>query len=86
MSSVKKRSLWPSAATIALCVGLAAATLVLMLYHGAYLSNAWPLLLVLLCLGLHFFITGAAVMVRLARGKIGESPTRDRLRLSPPVA
>jgi hypothetical protein len=41
---------------IALCVFLAVAVLLLLLEHGAHVLGAWPLLLLLLCIGAHFFM------------------------------
>jgi hypothetical protein len=41
---------------IALCVFLAVAALLLLLEHGAHVLGAWPLLLLLLCVGVHFFM------------------------------
>ena len=41
---------------IALYVFLAVAVLLLVLEHGAHVLGAWPLLLLLLCGGMHFFM------------------------------
>lgn len=45
-----------SPAGIALCVFLAVAALLLLVEHRAHVFGAWPLLLVLLCLGMHYFM------------------------------
>lgn len=47
---------WRFPAGIALCVFLAAAALFLVLEHRAHLLGAWPLLILLLCAGIHFFM------------------------------
>ena len=43
-------------AGVALLVFLAVAALLLLLEHRAHLLGAWPLLLLLLCAGMHFFM------------------------------
>ena len=52
----ERRSLWRSPAGIALCVFLAVAGLLLVLEHGAHILGAWPLLFLLICGGMHFFM------------------------------
>lgn len=47
---------WRSRTGLALAVFLAVAALFLVLEHRAHLLGAWPLLLVLLCIGMHFFM------------------------------
>lgn len=49
-------SFFRSPAGIVLCVFLAVAALLLLLEHGAHVLGAWPLLLLLLCVGVHFFM------------------------------
>ncbi|MDP2123625.1 MAG: DUF2933 domain-containing protein [Parvibaculum sp.] len=44
---------WRSPAGLTLCVFLAVAALFLVLEHGAHLLGAWPLLCLLLCVGMH---------------------------------
>jgi fatty acid desaturase len=43
-------------AGVALLVFLAVAALLLLLEHQAHVLGAWPLLLLLLCAGMHFFM------------------------------
>jgi fatty acid desaturase len=52
----EKSAFWRSPAGLALGVFLAVAALLLVLEHGAHLLGAWPLLLLLLCAGMHLFM------------------------------
>lgn len=52
----EKGAFWRSPAGFALCVFLAVAALLLLLEHGAHVLGAWPLLLLVLCVGMHFFM------------------------------
>lgn len=53
----EKGAFWRSPAGFALYVFLAIAALLLLLEHGAHVLGAWPLLLlVVLCVGMHFFM------------------------------
>ena len=47
---------WRSPAGLTLGVFLVVAALFLVLEHGAHLLGAWPLLFLLLCSGMHFFM------------------------------
>jgi hypothetical protein len=47
---------WRSPAGLALGVFLAVAVLLLLLEHGAHVLGAWPVLLLLLCIGAHFLM------------------------------
>ncbi|WP_339828911.1 DUF2933 domain-containing protein [uncultured Parvibaculum sp.] len=47
---------WRSPAGLTLGVFLAVGALFLVLEHGAHLLGAWPLLFLLLCGGMHFFM------------------------------
>lgn len=49
---------WRSPAGVALGVFLGIAALFLILEHSAHLLGAWPLLFLLLCGGMHFFMHG----------------------------
>jgi hypothetical protein len=51
-----KRSFWRSPSGLTLGVFLAVAALFLVLEHGAHLLGAWPLLFLLLCVGMHLFM------------------------------
>jgi hypothetical protein len=52
----EKKSLWVSPMGLTLCVFLAVAALFLILEHRAHLLGAWPILLLILCFGMHFFM------------------------------
>jgi fatty acid desaturase len=52
----RERSFLATPAGLALCVFLAVAALLLLLEHGAHLLGAWPLVLLLLCAGMHLFM------------------------------
>jgi len=52
----RRGSFLASPAGLTLGVFLAVAGLFLVLEHGAHLLGAWPLLLLLLCVGMHFFM------------------------------
>ncbi len=52
----KRAGFWRSPAGIVLCVFLAVAGLLLVLEHGAHILGAWPLLFLLICGGMHFFM------------------------------
>ena len=53
---VDRGTFWRSPAGLTLGVFLAVAALLLVLEHGAHLLGAWPLLFLLLCGGMHFFM------------------------------
>jgi len=52
----EKSAFWRSPAGLTLGVFLAVGVLFLVLEHSAHLLGAWPLLLLLLCGGMHFFM------------------------------
>jgi fatty acid desaturase len=52
----EKSAFWRSPAGLTFGVFLAVGALFLVLEHGAHLLGAWPLLLLLLCGGMHFFM------------------------------
>lgn len=52
----EKGAFWRSPTGVTLVVFLVVAGLFLVLEHGAHLLGAWPLLFLLLCAGMHFFM------------------------------
>lgn len=52
----EKNAFWRSPAGLTLGVFLAVAALFLLLEHGAHILGAWPLLFLLICVGMHFFM------------------------------
>lgn len=52
----EKSAFWRSPAGLTLGVFLAVAALFLLLEHGAHILGAWPLLFLLICVGMHFFM------------------------------
>lgn len=52
----KRGSFWRSPAGVAFGVFLAVAILFLVLEHNAHLLGAWPLLFLIVCVGMHFFM------------------------------
>ncbi|MEX2319628.1 MAG: DUF2933 domain-containing protein [Bauldia sp.] len=52
----ERSGFWRSPAGLTLCVFLAIAGLFLVLEHGAHVLGAWPLLFLLICGGMHFFM------------------------------
>jgi fatty acid desaturase len=52
----EKGAFWRSPAGLTFGVFLAVGALFLVLEHGAHLLGAWPLLFLLLCGGMHFFM------------------------------
>ncbi|MDZ4735450.1 MAG: DUF2933 domain-containing protein [Rhodospirillaceae bacterium] len=50
----EENTFWRSPAVFTLGVFLAVAALFLLLEHGAHFLGAWPLLLLLICVGAHF--------------------------------
>ena len=52
----EKTSFWRSPIGLVLCGLFAIATLLLVLEHQAHLLGLWPLLFLLVCGGMHFFM------------------------------
>ena len=66
-----RNNFWLSPAGLTLAVFLGVAALFLILEHGAHLLGAWPLLFLLLCGGMHFFM-------HRGHGSHGSHGARDR--------
>lgn len=73
----EKRAFWRSPAGAGLGVFLALAALLLLLEHRAHVLGAWPLLLVIVGLGVSFFIHRGRDRGRL---HTDEGPARSRER------
>lgn len=54
----RKQAFWRTPFGLTLCVFLAVAAVLLALEHRAHLLGAWPLLFLILCVGMHFFMHG----------------------------
>lgn len=53
---VEKLPFWRSPVGLLLCGFLAVAAVLLLLEHQAHVLGLWPLLIVLVCVGMHFFM------------------------------
>jgi hypothetical protein len=74
---VEKTSFWRSPVGLVLCGFLAIAALFVVLEHQAYLLGLWPLLFLLVCGGMHFFMHRGHGG-HGAHGNGGQLPTNKR--------